>query len=698
MISQDTRTTAVADPVTVLRTLTPGAGPDRADAVRRALHPGFAGPALVEYAGAVPDGTDPDGAVAALRALTRRTGTPGPGEVLAAVPETGDAALDDLAGSVALDLFADAVAAHGKAAAAAAIGTAFAVTPPRRGALLLDLAERHGLHCVPVSAAADAGPGDRRYRHALWRYLSQLDEAPAATEILAAAHIRAADPYERALSAVCLARQSGQGFESPLWTVPAADRRGLTVAQSMLLGSFDQPGAGASGGLTVLARHLGTALPRHAGIARVVTLTLAGRDLLRDRDTLAEAGDDGHLVLRLPVDSPGPPPQAELARHRPAIGFLARHLLWLADRTPDVVHVRYSDDGSAAVADAARAMGARTVFTLTADPHRSLAERHRAGRPGDRQAARFDLHRMYTADRLVAAADTLLGLPGRPDGELTAYFPRLRERPEPESVAEGIPVVSPVAAAEVRQEQLIDSLFAAGSGLPRLVPEARGLPVVLSVGRLHPVKQQDLLVEAWLSRGLYRHTALVLVGGDTTDPNDDEARILGRIRELASRYPAAAGRLAVLAAVSNEDVRSLEHGLSRRLPAPTPHLYVCPSRKEEFGIAVLEAMDAGLLVLGPRRGGLGHYIDHGRNGLLADTSSLAAFGDALTAFVRGAADDPARARAVAAAGRDTVARRFGIHEVAGRFAAVYQRTAGTTARPATANLLEGPPSPNPGPR
>ncbi|WP_439380994.1 glycosyltransferase [Amycolatopsis lexingtonensis] len=685
MISQDTRTTAATDPLAVLRTLTPGTDPARIDAVRRALHPDFAGPALVEYAGDPAGGADPDAAVAALRARTRGTVTPSAVEVLAAIPDTGDDVLDDLAGSIALDLFADAVAAHGKAAAAAAIGVAFADAPPGRGALLLDLAERHGLRCLPIKALAGAAPGHRRYRHAMWRYLSQLDEAAEATELLAAAHVRAGDPYEHALSAVCLARQTGPGFKSPLWTVPASGRSGLTVAQSMLLGSFDQPGAGASGGLTVLLRHLGTALPRHAGIARVVTLTLAGRDLLRGRSTLAEADDNGHVVLRLPVDSPGAPAQAALSRHRPAIGFLARHLLWLADCTPDVVHVRYADDGSIAVADAAGAMGARTVFTLTADPHRSLAERYRPGLAADRAAARFDLHRMYAADRLLGAADTLLGLPGRPGGELAAYFPQLREGPEPESLAEGIPLLSPVVTADARQEQLIASLFAPGSGLPRLVPEVRGLPIMLSVGRLHPVKQQDVLVEAWLARDLYRHTALVLVGGDPAHPNDDESRILARIRELASAYPDAAGRLAVLAAVSNEDVRSLEHGLARRLPAPTPHLYVCPSRKEEFGIAVLEAMDAGLLVLGPRRGGLGHYIEHGRNGLLADTSTLAPFGDALTAFVRGAAGDPARARAVAAAGRDTVARRFGIHEVAGRFAAVYQRAAGTSARRATTN-------------
>ncbi|WP_051767799.1 glycosyltransferase [Amycolatopsis vancoresmycina] len=672
------RTPVPADPLAALRAW--AGAPDSAELerLRRAFHPDFAGLALVEYAGERPAPDDPDAQVAAFRAMARGARRPGPAEVLEAVPATETGLPGELAASIAVDLFADAVAAHGPLAAAAAIRAAFEHATPSRAALLLELAERHGLRCLPVGAVLASGLDDRRYRHAAWRYLSQCGGRPAATGALTAAHERAEDPYEHVLTAVCLARQDETAASSPLWTCPPADRPGLTVAQSMLLGSFDQPGAGASGGLTVLLRHLGAELPRHEGIARVVTVTLLGHDRLGERTTLLDSGGAGHVVLRLPVDAPGPPAQAELSRLRPSITFLARHLLWLAGCTPDVVHVRYADDGSAAVVDAARAMGARTVFTLTADPHRSLAERHRPGPGGDRAAARFDLHRLYAADRLVAAADTVLGLPGRPDGELVKYFPQLRGRPEPESPAEGIPRLFPTATAEARQQQLTASLFAPGAGLPRLTEAARALPIVLCVGRLHPVKQQDLLVEAWLTRGLWQHTALVLVGGDTTNPTGDEKRLLDRILDLYRRHPGAAGRLAMLAALGNDDVRLLEHGLAHRLPAPTPHLYVCPSRKEEFGIAVVEAMDAGLPVLGPRRGGLGHYIEHGRNGLLADTSGLTAFGDALTAFVRGAADDPARARAMAAAGRETVVGRFGIHEVAGRFAAVYRRTA---ARP-----------------
>jgi len=55
----------------------------------------------------------------------------------------------------------------------------------------------------------------------------------------------------------------------------------------------------------------------------------------------------------------------------------------------------------------------------------------------------------------------------------------------------------------------------------------------------------------------------------------------------------------LLPAMPNEQIRQLEYSMIELLPAPLPHVYVCSSQKEEFGIAVLEAMEAGFLVFGP---------------------------------------------------------------------------------------------------
>lgn len=128
---------------------------------------------------------------------------------------------------------------------------------------------------------------------------------------------------------------------------------------------------------------------------------------------------------------------------------------------------------------------------------------------------------------------------------------------------------------------------------------------------------------------------------------------------LAASVPEARGRLAVLPAWPNSKVRELEHTLVRAVPAPSPHVYACASVKEEFGIAVLEAMEAGLLVVGPLRGGLPHYVDHGRNGFLAGTSTAEWFGEALREVVALGGTT----RAAAEAGRRTVRERFPIARV-----------------------------------
>ena len=48
-------------------------------------------------------------------------------------------------------------------------------------------------------------------------------------------------------------------------------------------------------------------------------------------------------------------------------------------------------------------------------------------------------------------------------------------------------------------------------------------------------------------------------------------------------------------------------------------MYVCSSLKEEFGLALLEALASGLVVVGPAAGGPATYVDEGITGVLVDT-------------------------------------------------------------------------------
>ncbi|MFJ4894949.1 glycosyltransferase [Streptomyces sp. NPDC088788] len=55
----------------------------------------------------------------------------------------------------------------------------------------------------------------------------------------------------------------------------------------------------------------------------------------------------------------------------------------------------------------------------------------------------------------------------------------------------------------------------------------------------------------------------------------------------------------------------------------TPTWYVCPSVEEEFGIAILEAMEQGLPAADPLCGRVAHYVQDGVSGIVLDTSRAA---------------------------------------------------------------------------
>ncbi|MFD3677303.1 glycosyltransferase [Streptomyces sp. NPDC058613] len=550
-------------------------------------------------------------------------------------------------------------------------------TDPRTAAFLLDLATAGRLRPLDATRWTRLRHREpfasRPARHALWRHLASHPRGGGPLP----APETAADPYERLL----LAAVSGARlFDAP--RIPSGG--GLLIVQSMLLGAMDSPGEGASGGLGVLLGSLGDALARTHPVDGVITLVTAGGPALDGEAGLLRPRGPGHWTLSLPVDS-AEGTAAGGADAAGAVTWWTGRLLGELDRRPDLVHVRYADDGSLAVAEAARRLGARLVFTATPDPHRRVSERHagdRARTAAGREELRQDLHRVFAADRLVERADEVVGIPG-PGGtaELVRHFPQLadvREGRGPAAPPEGITAHRPLPDEHPRGERLLERLFSAGDRPAALDPAARGLPLLLTVGRLHPLKQQHVLVRAWIQSGLHLRSTLVVVGGsaraDTADAAEREVRTA--IAGLRAAHPEAAARLALVPALPNAEVRCLERALARSGSTGRAH-YVCPSAKEEFGIAVLEAMDAGLPVAATGRGGVPHYLRDTVNGLLLDTSSAPRLARGVERLL--ALPDDAVA-AMTARAAETVRGEYSIEAAASAFASVYAGLAGRAER------------------
>jgi len=102
-------------------------------------------------------------------------------------------------------------------------------------------------------------------------------------------------------------------------------------------------------------------------------------------------------------------------------------------------------------------------------------------------------------------------------------------------------------------------------------------------------------------------------------------------------------------------------------------VYACASRKEEFGLALLEALAAGLSAVGPNAGGPPTYIDDDRTGFLTDTTSIAGLRDGLHRAAAARLDEARAARA-----RRLVSERFTVTAMADKLVSLYEDVRGAS--------------------
>ncbi len=136
-------------------------------------------------------------------------------------------------------------------------------------------------------------------------------------------------------------------------------------------------------------------------------------------------------------------------------------------------------------------------------------------------------------------------------------------------------------------------------------------PYVLAYGRVERTKGFDLLLEAFAQADLPAGTRLV-VGGD----GSALAGLRSRADELG-----VADRVEFPGRLARSEIDDLLAGAS---------VVVVPSRREAFGIVVLEAWRAGVPVVAPSYGGPATLVTDGVDGLQVDPADTVALGAAIS--------------------------------------------------------------------
>lgn len=470
--------------------------------------------------------------------------------------------------------------------------------------------------------------------------------------------------------------------------VAADPARGLTVAQLFLHADIDgdltNAGRGDTGGIATLLVQLGDALLQGQGVRRVLTIS-RGRASEGVGD-LSRVGEPGHHYLSVPLWGPSVP-AAQAWPLRVATERGLRRLMRVTGGI-DVIHLRMADVATMVAAEAAAESGLPVVFTLAPDPNALVAARDAEGTLtranfGAVDAVEHLLFRERLLSELQARAAHLVLFP-RPDiaGDMRALMNldieaeahRVSVVPEGLSLASidaamapGDPGAgSPAARALAELDQL----------LGQLPPERRGLPIAVSVGRLNAVKGMATLVEAWATRPQLRERCnLLVVGGDVTTPTTDEQQQLSAIDAVLPLGEAAANGLLLPGHRPNATVATWLRAVRDGRPglAAPGGVYVSASLKEEFGIAILEAMATGLVVVAPRGGGPATYVTDGVTGILTETASRDRLGEAVMGALELAVAPGAAERAAAA--QATVRDRFGIATMATALTGIYQQVA-----------------------
>jgi glycosyltransferase involved in cell wall biosynthesis len=248
---------------------------------------------------------------------------------------------------------------------------------------------------------------------------------------------------------------------------------------------------------------------------------------------------------------------------------------------------------------------------------------------------------MLRARRLMDQADAIITLNPREAALIRKRHPGRRVVVEPH----GVP--TELFAAESRPAAM------------QAFPELRGRSVLLVLGRIDPIKNQEwLIAEAAELARRHPEAVLVFVGASTNREysNAIESRI---VRDGLH------GRVLMAGCLPFGDPRLI--GLLQEARA-----VILPSRSETFGLVIVEAWAAGTPVISSRTSGAVALVEDGVNGILFDLERPETFHSAVDLVL----SKPEKAAQWGLAGRAKVIAEFDTSVRADRLKRLYEELIG----------------------
>jgi len=472
-------------------------------------------------------------------------------------------------------------------------------------------------------------------------------------------------------------------------TVVKLKNTGLRIAQLVLTYGLDDKlslgGRGDTGGVASLLVSLGEALARRKDIDHVLTI---GRGSVADiratyscSNSCSNSRSLDYAMIAVGDDTRPAETSNDTWENLPSIKRGLRRVLQQSAPI-DVLHLRMADAGTLAGSEIAGELGMLVCFSAAPDPHNvihSLQSRNELDHDKFVQLCTHE-HVWFRARLIEKLAERASRLVLFPRAEPNDFFDILGL--DAPGYGQRVAVVSEGIDVDlIRREQanyscndiydekgtqehrdILDQLC------DQIPKSRRNLPLLLSVGRFNPVKGMERITAAW-ARDPHLHSCynLIIVGGNLDNPSPIERKVLDDINQAVPPKSALGEGLVLLGGRPRVDIARLLVATARgRLGYWSKGgLYVDGALKEEFGLALIEALAAGLVVVAPSTGGPPTYVTHGDTGILVDP------GDDLGAGILSAIELVACPKRIIKA-KKMVEKRYSIEKMAAQLASLYQ--------------------------